>query len=610
MTRRSWFRSHTDSTLVLRSAFHLLWSESDGLAKLLVGVTLFLVLISSALAGLVPLLLKSVIDKLTLGPTAAPYTEIIFVLAAYVVAQWLGKSLKEVRSFSYGRADKRIGKNLSHRLFQHVMSLPLRFHLERQTGALSQTLTNGLTGCRLVLHHIMQTVLPVIVELVTIGTVLVLLNHAKYLAIIGTSVLLYSFVFWFGVTRIGNPARAVSDANIDANATLTDSILNYETVKHFDAEGQVQGRYGEALNRTENQWKELYRKKMDNGLAVAGIFALSLGTSVYFAVGEVQSGTMSIGAFVLVNAYVLQITQPLEMIGFAFRDVTEGIAFIERMVRLLSEKSEAEVVERHRDRAVRLPAGTPELIFENVSYGYHSNRRVLKNVNLIIPSGRTVAIVGASGSGKSSLIRLLVRLVEPIEGEIFLNGVPLSEIRASELRRSIAIVPQDIALFNDTIAYNIAFGRQGSTEDEIITAARVAHIHDFIAKLPHGYSTIVGERGLKLSGGEKQRIAIARAAIKRPKVFVFDEATSSLDSTSEQAILSDLIRVANAITTLVIAHRLSTVVHADEIVVLNAGRIVERGTHSTLLNRSGAYAAMWEAQHAAKSALWANPSIA
>jgi ATP-binding cassette subfamily B protein len=415
-----------------------------------------------------------------------------------------------------------------------------------------------------------------------------------FLGIIGGSVLLYIVSFWVGVARIGGPARAVSNACIDANSVLTDSILNYETVKYFCAEGNVHGRFGAALAKVEDQWAKLFSRKMENGFVLATIFTLSLGISICFATREVQLGKMSVGDFVLVHAYILRISLPLEMIGFAFRDIAQGIGFIEKLAELFGQKQEVDVI---GDRA-SLPTGAPKLSFERVSYSYQPDRRILKSINFVVPSGKTVAIVGASGSGKSSLIRLLVRLLDPTEGQIRLNDVPLSNIPVAALRSAIAVVPQDIALFNDSIAYNIGFGKHDSTETDIVRAAKVAHIHDFIAGLPDGYATLVGERGLKLSGGERQRIAIARAAIKEPKIFVFDEATASLDSNAEQAILYNLIKRTTTATTLIIAHRLSTIAHADEIVVLAQGRVVDRGNHAELLQRHGTYAAMWHAQHA------------
>jgi ATP-binding cassette subfamily B protein len=583
----------TSSAPVLRPAIKLLWSEADELAKRFVIITLFLVLSSSVVAGLAPLLLKSTVDRLEQTGTHTAYVASFFLIAAYAFSLWLSRSLGHFRDMFYGRADQRVRRRLSQKLFQHVMSLPLRFHFDRQTGAISQTLINGLIGYRMVLLHLMRTVLPVAVELGTMAAIFLVIDHPVFLLIISVSVLFYTLAFWAGVTRIRRPARAASSASIDVNAVLTDSLLNYETVKCFGAETQVYGRFDYTLVKTEEQWDKLYRRKMENSLMVAAIFAMSLCLSAYVAAREVQQGTMSVGEFVLVNASMLQIAQPLEMIGFAFRDIVEGIASIEKMSDLLGQRRELDII----DRGSFLIADPPDLAFECVSYSYHPDRYVLKDVRFVVPSGKTVAIVGVSGSGKSSLVRLLVRLVEPNKGRICLNGVPLSDIPISALRNAVAVVPQDIALFNDSIAYNIGFGKQDSTEAEIVMAAKAAHIHDFISGLPEGYQTEVGERGLKLSGGEKQRIAIARAVIKKPKIFVFDEATSSLDSKTERAILHDLIRIARRTTTLIIAHRLSTVVHAAQIVVLDQGSVIERGTHAELLRRSGAYSAMWRVQH-------------
>lgn len=592
MIRHRLFRFSAASSSI-RSALRLLWSEADWVSKRLVLVTLLLVTAASIVSGLAPLVLKIIVD--TLGDVHSPGTSgwLLALVVAYALSQWLARSLVELRGMYHGRTDQRVQRQLSFKLFKHVMSLPLRFHMDRKTGALSQTLTNGLIGYRMMLHHLMLTVLPVVVELGTMAAVLVLLEHTTFLAIISVSVLAYTLAFWNGVVRIRSPARAASNAHIDATAVLTDSIINYETVKYFGAESRVRSRYTEALAETEGQWASLYKRKMENGLVIAGIFALSLGVSVYVAVNKVQQGTMSVGEFVLVNAYILQITRPLEMLGFAFRGIAEGMAFIDKMADLLRQKLEPMVVNSRK----HLPNLAPELVFDRVSYAYTRSRTVLNDVSFVVPSGKTIGVVGASGSGKSSLVRLLVRFVEPTKGTIFLNGIPLTSIPVSELRNAIAVVPQDIALFNDSIAYNISFGAQTSSEADIVNAAKIAHVHDFIVGLPDGYETKVGERGLKLSGGEKQRIAIARAAIKKPNVFVFDEATSSLDSQAERAILNDLMRIAKSTTTLIIAHRLSTVVNVDEIVVLCRGKLVERGTHDKLLEQRGAYAAMWQAQH-------------
>ncbi|MEO1019976.1 MAG: ATP-binding cassette domain-containing protein, partial [Pseudomonadota bacterium] len=356
---------------------------------------------------------------------------------------------------------------------------------------------------------------------------------------------------------------------------------------------RIQNRMEVAFTRTERYWTEFFSRKALNGVLVATIFTISLGSAVYIAVHEVQQGRMNLGDFVLINAYMLQIFRPMETLGFAIRDIAQGLAFIEKMTDVFrQEKEPASFVDRSC-----LPNGPGELVFDDVSFSYNKERPILRNVNFTITAGKTTALVGASGSGKSSLIRLLVRFFEPDSGRILLDGISIAEISAQNLRGAIAIVPQDTVLFNDTIAYNIAVGCAGSCIDEIREAARLANIHDFIVARPNGYETRVGERGLKLSGGEKQRIAIARATLKKPRIFVFDEATSSLDSKTEQKILRNLSDVSKGTTTLIIAHRLSTIIEADEILVLERGAIVERGTHRELLRRGGLYQKMWSAQH-------------
>lgn len=571
----------------------LLWDDADSFVRRLLIISLLLMLVSSVAAGVGPLVLKLLIDGLERSSPLGGYNLPLYLVTAYVLAHWLGRALTELRGALHGRTHQRVQRQLSESLFHHIISLPLSFHLGRKTGGLSQTLTNGLLGCRMVLHHLMLTALPIVTELITMGTVLILLDHAVFLAIICISTFFYTLAFWAGIKRIGKPARAVSTAHIDANAILTDSIMNYETIKYCCGEPRVRSRFVGALTETEDQWTTLFSRKMANGLAVATIFALTLGASVYLAAQKVQQGSMSIGEFALVNAYVFQITRPVEMIGIALRDMCEGMVFVEKMVELFGEKRE---VDNPKSDA-KLAVGAPELSFEKVSLLYNRDSSGLKNISFVVPATKTTAVVGATGSGKSSLVRLLLRLIEPSEGQICLNGVPLNSIPLSTLRNSIAVVPQDIVLFNESIGYNIGFGKAGSTREDIISAAKVAHIHDFIEGLPMGYDAEVGERGLKLSGGERQRIGIARAAIKRPDILVLDEATCSLDAETERAILTDLARIMNFSTNLVIAHRLSTVQHADEILVLSRGIIVERGTHNELLQQGGAYEELWHAQH-------------
>lgn len=574
--------------LILR----LLWSETDAFTRRRFALALLLALAASALAGVAPLLLKTAVDILAAPHSTTPYLGPTALVIVYAGSQWLMRSLQEARLLTYGRANQRLQRRLSLRLFAHVMKLPLSFHLDRKTGALGQTLNNGLVGCQLVISHLVFSVLPVVIEVAMMTTILMYLNQPVFLAIIGTALLFYILAFKVGAVQIAGAARGASAAHIDANAVLTDSILNYETVKSFNAEVEMQKQFDNALRRTESRWRQFHMRRAGNGLLVAAIFALSIGTSMVIAAGAVSRGRMSIGEFVLVHTYILQLVRPVETIGLALRAIAHGLAFIEKMAELLQEHPEEETRSVIRD----ISKGQGELAFDHVSFSYGPERSVLADVSFTVPAGRTVAVVGASGSGKSSLVRLLLRFCEPNSGQILLDGTPISKVSVSSLRDAIAVVPQDTVLFNDSIAYNISVGCPRSPAHDIERAARIAHLHDFIAARPEGYETKVGERGIKLSGGEKQRVAIARAALRKPRIFVFDEATSSFDSETEQRILSNIRDVSRSATTLIIAHRLSTITDADEIIVLDRGRVLERGTHQTLLRNDGAYTSLWAAQ--------------
>jgi ATP-binding cassette subfamily B protein len=467
----------------------------------------------------------------------------------------------------------------------------LRFHLDRQTGAISQTLDNGLNGYQMVLHTLVFTMLPVATELGTVVVVLSRLDHPAFLALFSGAIAAYAVVFGYSAVTIMAAARAAADSQVNATAVMTDSILNYETVKYFTAESVVQQRVSRALIQTEDGWVGFFRRYAYNGLFIATIFAGFLAVTILYAAREVQGGRMTVGTFVLVNTYMLQIVRPVEQLGYAMQMLSQGLAFLGKLFEIFREAPEAAAA-----AASGAPGGAGRLEFAQVAVAYRADRNILTDVSFTLPAGKTLGVVGGSGSGKSTLVRLLVRLIDPDAGRILLDGVPVRELPLGWLRQAVAVVPQDTVLFNDTIAYNIAFGKEGSTQAEVEHAARLAHLHDFIMSLPDGYKTKVGERGIKLSGGEKQRLSIARAAIKRPRIYVFDEATSSLDSNTEREILKNLREISRFSTTVVIAHRLSTVVHAEEIVVLDGGTIVERGTHPGLLRQNGRYAALWEAQ--------------
>ncbi len=582
-----------DTSATLRVAVLEMWSAADQITKRFLIGTLLLVLASSVAAALAPLVLKALIDTLDFDGISAIGVGAVYLILLYAFCQWFSRSLGELRAMLLGRTDQRLQRQLSDRFFRHVMCLPLRFHLERKTGALNQTLTNGLLGYRIVLFHLVNGILPIVVEFAAMCVILVTLGHPVFIVIIGLSVLLYAVAFWVGAKRVSGPASEASTAHIDTGAVITDSILNFETVKYFNGVSRVHDRFRGALKRTEARWARLFARRLESGVVIATIFTLSLGLSVYVAAKAVLDGNMSIGEFVLVNAYVLQLARPLELLGFAFRDIVQGVAFIDKTTAVSSEKRE------HSDtnEGGPLPFGTGKLVFDKVSFAYEADRMVLRNVSFSVAPGGTLAIVGASGSGKSSIIRLLVRLLEPTSGTISIGGRSLSSIPVAALRDAIAVVPQETALFNDSIAYNIGFGKDGCTFDEIVAAARIAGAHDFVLNLPDAYDTKIGERGVKLSGGERQRIAIARAAIKKPEMFAFDEPTASLDSTTEHAILQNFVEMTEDTTVVIIAHRLSTVVHADEIVVLDAGCVIERGTHAALVRERGVYAGMWFRQY-------------
>jgi ATP-binding cassette subfamily B protein len=576
-----------------RAVLALIWVHTDRFVKIRLALAVSSLVCASIFTTLGPVALKNVVDALA-GDRPAAEVSITVLVILYVLTQWLARGAGELRALLYAYAERRMFRTLSENLFAHVMRLPLRFHLGRQTGAIGQTLQNGLQGYELILHHLVFTFLPVVAELGTIVIVLVRLDQPMFFVFYAGASLCYAIVFGFTVSKVMRTANAASEMSIDASATMTDSILNYETVKYFTAEPVVQEKVSRALKKTEKEWVGFYRIYSVSGFAVATTYAGFLALTILYAIGQVQAGALTTGGFVLVNTYMLQIIRPIEMLGYAVQGFTQGTAMLSSMLTLLKEAPEPESM-----AAVTPSSGPGTLEFDSVAVSYRSERTILNGVSFCIPAGKTLGIVGTSGAGKSTIVRLVTRLLEADSGCILLDGVPVSELSLAVVRQAIAVVPQDTVLFNDTIGYNIAFGKHGSTQQEIEEAARVAHLHDFIMSLPHGYQTQVGERGVKLSGGEKQRVSIARAALKHPRIYVFDEATSSLDSRTERQILHNLRDISSMHTTLVIAHRLSSVVHADEIIVLDHGTIAERGTHSSLLEQDGRYAALWCAQQVA-----------
>ncbi len=574
----------------IREILALLGREATPFVRARLAGVLLLVVAGAILTALGPVALKLLVDGFTghgHGGAAFP----LLLVALYALSQWLARIAGEIRGLIYRRIQRRMFRTLSERLFAHLMHLPLRFHLDRHTGGVSETLTNGLEGLQLVLNQLVLTILPVTMEIVIVLGVLARMAPPQFLALFGAALVLYTGAFGYSAAAVCRSARTASTARVDAGAAITDGLLNYETVKYFAAESSVQERVGKALARSETEWLAFSRLFARNGLLVASIYAGFLAATTAYATIDTFHGRMTIGGFVLVNTYVLQLVRPLEMLGNAVQSCFQGFAMLEKLTRLFREAPE-----RAPRVSVNPSSGPGTVEFDHVSASYRKGRSVLRDARFRIDPRRTLGIVGPSGSGKSTIVRLLMRLLEPDEGRILLDGVPISTVDLPRLRGAFAVVPQDTLLFNDTLAYNIALGRVNAGFADIQRAARVAHLHEFITSLPDGYDTQVGERGIKLSGGERQRVAIARAVLKSPRIYVFDEATSSLDSQTEQEILASLREIARHSSTLVIAHRLSTVLHADEIVVLDHGRIVERGTHTGLLREGGRYAGLWRAQ--------------
>lgn len=574
----------------LHEILTLLGREATPFVRWRLAWILLLAAVSALLTALGPVALKLLVDGFT-GHVNGESVSPILLVAMYAVSQWLIRVAGEARGLMYRRVQWRMFRTLSERLFAHLMHLPLRFHLDRHTGAVSETLSSGLEGLQLVLDQLVVTVLPVIGELAIVLVVLARMAPAPFLALFSGTLVLYTSTFTYSAAAVLRSARTASAAGVEAGAAITDGLLNYEAVKYFAGESMVQERVGNALARSEIEWLTFSRLLARSGLLAASIYAGFLGATTWYATLEVLHGHMTVGDFVLVNTYMLQLVRPVEMLGYAMQSCSQGLAMLENLAQLFREVPES--TPRIRAKSILGP-GTLE--FDGVSLSYRKERPVLRNVSFRIAPKKTLGIVGASGSGKSTIVRLLMRLLEPDDGRILLDNAPIADLDLPNLRGAIAVVPQDTVLFNDTLAYNIAFGCAHAEFADVQQAARVAHLHDFIISLPDGYDTRVGERGVKLSGGERQRVSLARAVLKAPRIYVFDEATSSLDSQTEQEILARLREIARNSSTLVIAHRLSTVLHADEIVVLDHGLIVERDNHSSLLRQNGHYAALWRAQ--------------
>jgi len=538
----------------------------------------------------VPVLLKQIVDSLD-RETAALVVPLA-LLVAYGLLRLSTTLFTELREFLFAKVTQRAVRKIALQVFRHLHALSLRFHLHRQTGGLTRDVERGQRGISTLISYALFSILPTLVEITLVSVILIVRYDWTLMAITAGALAVY-ITFTVLVTEWRTHfRRTMNELDSKANTRAIDSLINYETVKYFGNEEWEARRYDESLQRWEQAAVRSQTSLSALNIGQSTIIAIAVTLIMWRATAGVVAGTMTIGDLVLVNAFMIQLYIPLNFLGVIYREIKQALADMERLFGLIEENAEI----RDRPGAPPLAIRGARVAFDGVDFSYEGNRQILFGVSFVIPAGRTVAVVGPSGSGKSTLARLLYRFYDVQGGRITVDGQDIRAVKQTSLRAAIGIVPQDTVLFNDSIEYNIAYGKPGAAHEEIVAAARLAQIHDFIVTLPDGYATTVGERGLKLSGGEKQRVAIARAILKAPHILIFDEATSALDSRSEKAIQAELSAIAQNHTTLTIAHRLSTIVDADEILVLESGEIVERGTHAALLGSNGVYARMWRLQ--------------
>lgn len=592
--------NQSSSVKTLKALIPYLWPKDRVDLRGRVVIAMASLLMAKAVNVSVPFFLKGAIDKLTLVSKGESLyiSAAIGLTVAYALARVGQQAFGEFRDFVFARVTQFTQRQIGLRTFEHLHSLSLAFHLDRQTGGLSRVIERGTRGIQTVLQFMLFNIMPTLAEVLIVAAVLYLTFGPLFALITMATILLY---VWFTIAITNWRVKFRKDMmqkDAEANTKAIDSLLNFETVKYFGNESHEHKRFDKALEGYEaaaiQSQTSLSILNMGQGLIIAG----GLVAVMVLAAKGVVDQSMTIGDFVAVNTFLIQLYMPLNFLGFAYRESTQSLVEMEKMFELM--EVDRDVKDRANAPDLRFVNGT--IRFKNVSFHYSPDRPILKNLSFEVPSGKSVAIVGPSGSGKSTISRLLFRFYDPVDGAVEIDGQDIRDVSQASVRRAIGIVPQDTVLFNDTIGYNIRYGRPDATDDEMKNAARLAKIDEFVARLPQGYQSMVGERGLKLSGGEKQRVAIARTILKNPKILVFDEATSALDTQTEQGIQASLREVAKDRTAVVIAHRLSTVVECHKILVLKEGVIVEEGRHQELLALGGEYARMWRLQAEAQDA--------
>ncbi|MDF2983776.1 MAG: transporter ATP-binding protein/permease [Devosia sp.] len=586
----------------VRNLWGYMWPEGRPDLKLRVILAIGALLVSKVATTLIPFVYKWIIDSLD-GST--PDTALVMGVAipivlvvAFGVGNIIDAGFQQLRDVLFASVGQHAVRKLALQTFEHLHRLSLRFHLARRTGGLSRVIERGTKGIETIVRFTMLNTAPTLVEFVITGVIFIVMFGISYLSVLVVTVWLY---LWFTIKasnwRIAI-RRDMNDSDTDANGKAIDSLLNFETVKYFANEKMEAQRFDASMEKYERSAIRIWTSLGFLNFGQALIFYAGTVIILIMAVLGVMNRTLTLGDFVLLNTFLMQIYRPLNFIGFVYREIRQGLTDIEEMFKLLDRAPEIQ----DKPGAQPLAVTGPVVKFEDVKFHYDADRPILKGISFEVPAGKTIAVVGPSGAGKSTISRLLYRFYDVIEGKITIDGQDLRDVTQESLRAAIGMVPQDTVLFNDTIAYNIRYGRPDATDAEVRKAAELAQIGHFIESLPKGYDTPVGERGLKLSGGEKQRVAIARTILKGPPILILDEATSALDSKTEEDIKSALDVVSASRTTLVIAHRLSTVVNADEIIVLRDGQIAERGTHHRLLVKQGLYAQMWNRQREASEA--------